>query len=161
VATSAAGAAPTAKGKAAPVSFSKQVAPLFKTNCAGCHNSKMPQGGLSLETLALAMKGGTHGLAILPGKSKASRLIEMVSGPMPKRRPGTGLKGEQGTLLAAWSDRGARGDGTATAAGGAPERVVVNVPKIPLKVPMLPQAASLAFSKDGKWVAAGLYREVK
>src|SRR5438046_2038114 len=50
---------------------------------------------------------------------------------------------------------------TGTAAGGAPERVVINVPKIPLKVPMLPQAASLTFSKDGKWVAVGLYREVK
>jgi WD40 repeat protein len=155
------GSRPTASAARA-VSFSKDIKPLLRS-CQGCHNATMLSGGFSLESLETALKGPPAGPVILPGKSKQSKLIAMVSGPMAKMPPGgpeVKLKKNQVALIAAWIDQGAKND-AGPAVAGAPERVVVNVPKISLKVPVLPQAASLAFSKDGKYLAVGLYREVK
>ena len=141
------------------VSFSKQIQPLFRANCVGCHNARQGQAGLALDSFARAMKGTTKGPVIVPGKSAESEMVAAISGPKPKMPPGGPLPPTDVALISAWINQGAKNDGGTAAA--ATERLVVNVPKVPLKVPVLPQAASLAYSKDGKELAVGLYREVQ
>jgi mono/diheme cytochrome c family protein len=34
------------------VSYSKQIAPIIKTNCSGCHGGSSPQAGVNLSTYA-------------------------------------------------------------------------------------------------------------
>src|SRR5438067_465621 len=144
---------------AAPVSFAKQIQPLLRSNCVGCHNARQGQAGLALDSFARAMKGTAKGPIVIAGKSAESELVAVISGPKPKMPPGGPLSKTDVALISAWINQGAKNDGGAAAE--ASERLVVEVPKVPLKVPVLPQVASLAFSKDGKTLAVGLYREVR
>src|SRR6185503_15554884 len=55
------------------VSFSKQVAPIFQAKCVTCHSKTANMGGFILSDFESLMKGGgSHGKAIVPGKSKES-----------------------------------------------------------------------------------------
>ena len=47
--------------------YSKQVAPILKKYCAGCHNEQDREGKLSLESFASLQRGGKSGSALLPG----------------------------------------------------------------------------------------------
>jgi WD40 repeat protein len=153
--TSIASAAP----KGGTVSFAKQIQPLLRANCVGCHNTHQGQAGLALDSFARLMKGTTKGSIIAPGKSDKSEMVAAISGPKPKMPPGGPLPKEDVALITAWINQGAKNDGGTTAE--ATERLVVEVPKVPLKIPVLPQVAALAYSKDGKSLAVGLYREVR
>src|SRR5437763_16395045 len=141
-------AAPKTTG---PVSFAKQIQPLLRANCVGCHNAHQGQAGLALDSFARAMKGTSKGPVIAAGKSAQSELVAVISGPKPKMPPGGALSKTDVALITAWISQGAKNDAGATAE--ATERLVVDVPKVPLKVPVLPQVASLAYSKDGKVLA--------
>ena len=50
--------------------FHEEVAPILVRSCIECHNGSNAKGGLSLETLASALKGGEEGPAIVVGKAK-------------------------------------------------------------------------------------------
>src|SRR5437763_17052919 len=78
-------AAPKTTG---PVSFAKQIQPLLRANCVGCHNAHQGQTGLALDSFARLMKGTTKGSIVSPGKSDKSELVAVVSGPEPKMPPG-------------------------------------------------------------------------
>ncbi len=68
-----------AKAQDAP-SFAKDIAPIFASNCAGCHGGNARMSGLSLETYETVAKGGSHGKVVEPGKSEQSRLFLMITG---------------------------------------------------------------------------------
>ena len=92
--------------------YSKQVAPILKKYCAGCHNEQDQEGKLSLESFAALQRGGESGAALLPGDGKSSRLIRLVSGqakplmpPEDNKRP----TAAEIALLKAWIDGGAKG----------------------------------------------------
>lgn len=90
LAAAGAGAAPaprSAAKAAGAVTFEAHVMPVLRANCVGCHNARMAQAGVMLDTLAAALKGPTKGPVIVPGKSKASALVAMISGPTPKMPP--------------------------------------------------------------------------
>ena len=72
------------------VSFSKQVAPIFQAKCVTCHSKTANMGGFVLSDFESLMKGGSHGKAIVPGKSKESRLQQMVEGTVQPRMPMSG-----------------------------------------------------------------------
>lgn len=69
--------------------FQSKVAPLLERRCLSCHGGSERKGGLSLATLADALKGGDGGEAIVPGDPDASLLLEMIQPPAenPKARP--------------------------------------------------------------------------
>src|SRR3954453_18875945 len=95
----------------APVSYSREIAPLLAMHCNGCHGDS---GGLSLRTFRELMTGGNLGKVIVPGDPEASLLIHFVDGRrgenhrMPK--DGSRLTPDQITLLRRWITEGARED---------------------------------------------------
>ena len=95
-----------------PVSFAKDVKPIFDANCAFCHNAATQLSKLDLSSRESIMKGGEHGPAVVPGKAESSRLYRLVSGIEQPQMPldGGALTAEQLATIKAWIDEGAHGD---------------------------------------------------
>lgn len=92
--------------QAGPVSFSRQIAPIFQGKCGECHGTETQEAGLNLSTYELAMKGSEYGTVIEAGDADGSLLIEMVSaGEMPQ--DGDPLPAEEIALIRAWIEAGA------------------------------------------------------
>jgi mono/diheme cytochrome c family protein len=92
--------------QAGPVSFSRQIAPIFQAKCAECHGAETQEAGLNLSTYELAMKGSEYGTVIEAGDADGSLLIEMVAaGEMPQ--DSDPLPAEEIALIRAWIEAGA------------------------------------------------------
>ncbi len=94
------------------VDYLKEIKPLLSGACYQCHSETQQKHGLRLDTAAFALKGGTNGPAIVPGKSQESLLIKAVKG-MAKELPRmpfkkTPLDDEKIALLEKWIDEGAK-----------------------------------------------------
>ncbi|HTD67184.1 MAG TPA: DUF1549 domain-containing protein [Candidatus Limnocylindria bacterium] len=94
-----------------PVDFVKDVQPILAKNCYECHGEKKQRAELRWDVKAVALKGGEHGPAIVPGKSSESLMIQLVAGLKgdESRMPAKGepLSAEQIGVLRAWIDQGA------------------------------------------------------
>jgi hypothetical protein len=93
------------------VEFSRDVEPLFKKHCIGCHGTQQQMSGLRLDRAEDALRGGYSGVVIQPGKSAESRLIRLVAGTekgmiMPLGKPP--LTPGEVSILRAWIDQGAK-----------------------------------------------------
>jgi len=139
------------------VSFSKQVAPIFQAKCVTCHSKTANMGGFVLSDFESLMKGGSHGKAIVPGKSKESRLQQMVEGTVQPRMPMSGeLEAHEIASIKLWIDQGAKLD------QDVGQLQALHEPEIPKikPAPVAQQIGAVAFSPDGTIVAAGGYGEV-
>jgi ankyrin repeat protein/mono/diheme cytochrome c family protein len=92
----------------AKVDFVRDVQPLFKAHCTGCHGPKQQKNGFRLDRRRDALRGGVAN-QIAPGSSEASHLYFRLVGShghvqMPPDGP---LSAEQITLIKAWIDQGA------------------------------------------------------
>jgi Protein of unknown function (DUF1553)/Protein of unknown function (DUF1549)/Planctomycete cytochrome C len=98
-----------------PVSFSKDIQPIFHETCWNCHGPTQQMSDLSLYTRDAAMKGGDQGAVIIPGKAAQSRLYRLVAGLEQPQMPLTGspLSAQQIATIKNWIDQGARWDATA------------------------------------------------
>ena len=73
--------------------FREKIEPVLKRECYGCHSrtAKEVQGGLLLDSRVAATRGGESGPAVVPGKVRASLLIQALrheSGlAMPQGKP--------------------------------------------------------------------------
>jgi hypothetical protein len=111
---------PLAARAAAPVDFTRDVAPIFEANCTDCHGEDKQKNGLRLDTVHGILKGSDSGEPLfLRGSSVDSLLIQMVTSTDPKHMmPPKGDRlpdGEVGTLRA-WIDGGAHMPGEQEAA---------------------------------------------
>jgi mono/diheme cytochrome c family protein len=70
---------------AAPEFFS-EVRPLLAVHCHKCHAGDAAKGGLRLDSLAAALKGGDGGPALVPGKPLESPLYQRVASHDRKER---------------------------------------------------------------------------
>ncbi|MEW5976223.1 MAG: c-type cytochrome domain-containing protein [Acidobacteriota bacterium] len=140
------------------VSFAAQVAPILQKSCAGCHSQNAKMGGFVLTSFDELMRGGSHGKAIIPGDAEGSRLVQMIEGKIQPRMPMSGeLPAEEVAIIRQWIDQGARLDRDP----GSME--VLKEPELPRIEPLakdLSQVNSLAYSPDGKMLAAGGYARV-
>ena len=139
------------------VSFSKQIASIFQAKCVGCHSKTANMGGFVLSDSESLIKGGSHGKAIVPGKSKESRMVQMLEGTVQPRMPmGSQLEEQEIATIRLWIDQGAKID------QDVGQLQVLHEPEVPKIKPanLPPQIGSLAFSPDGSIVAAGSYGEV-
>jgi ankyrin repeat protein len=100
-----AGASAQAPGK---IDFRRDVQPIFKTYCVGCHGATQQMNGLRLDRRRDAMKGGTIPVIGI-GSSGNSRLyLKLLGSQFGPQMPPTGpLSAEQIETIKNWIDQGA------------------------------------------------------
>jgi ankyrin repeat protein len=90
------------------VEFVRDVQPIFRTHCVGCHGPAVHQNGFRLDRRGDAMRGGT--IAVIgPGNAEGSRLYHRLRGGDfgPQMPPTGALRPEQIAVIKAWIDQGA------------------------------------------------------
>lgn len=134
---------------AGDVSFTKDVVPVLRRNCQGCHRPAKMKGDLDMTTYKALAKGGKNGPAFKTGDMK-SLMLEQVRGAEPKMPPdGDKLTADEIALLERWVKEGAKDD---TPTG--PAKIDVAVYKVP------PVISAMAISPDGNTIAVSGYHEV-
>ena len=100
----------------APVSFVREVQPIFETSCSGCHGDTAQLSRFDLRTRESALRGGARGSDIVPGNAEGSRLYRRVAGLEQPGMPaqGTPLTAAQIDLVKRWIDEGAKWDAAAS-----------------------------------------------
>lgn len=89
----------------ADVSFSNDVAPIFRADCAACHGSL---GGWSSESHEEAMTTGNNAPVVVPGDPEESLLVELLEDPGPRLMPpGGSLPADEIQLIIDWIAGGA------------------------------------------------------
>ncbi len=90
------------------VDFGRDVQPILRQHCYGCHGPTQQMNGFRLDRRRDAMRGGT--IAVIgPGNSDGSRLYQrLIGSAFGQQMPPTGpLRPEQIATLKAWIDQGA------------------------------------------------------
>lgn len=146
------------------VSFRKDIAPLLQQKCVTCHGPEKSKGGYQLHTFAALMKSGESKEApIVAGSLQRSHLYQLITAKdaddrMPQKDDP--LPPAQIALVERWIKEGARFDGTdpaVTIASLLPQAVHPEPPAAYLRpVPI----SALAFSPEGRELAASGYHEV-
>ena len=100
--------------KSGPLSFKKDVFPIFKKYCLPCHSEdQMNASELYLESYDQLMQGGKHGKPVVAGKPDSSMLIQKVSlkppfgDPMPMKRK-SAFDTDTLKILRDWIQQGAK-----------------------------------------------------
>src|SRR5262249_50895800 len=116
-----------------PVSYDKDVEPIFTRKCIVCHSGKETKGELDLGSYESLIKGGKRGKEVVPGKAEKSQLylsagkVERPYIP-PRKDPSGGqtvpLTPEELAIIKLWIDQGAK----APTGPRAKVAVVVGVP---------------------------------
>jgi len=93
------------------IDFTRDISPILQSQCLKCHSDEKPKSHFRLTSREAALKGGEHGVDIIPGKSAQSPLIRYVARldeeiAMPPEGRGTPLDSRQIALLRAWIDQG-------------------------------------------------------
>lgn len=78
------------------VTFAADIKPIFEASCVRCHGAQRPKGGIRLDSLDAALKGGEHGKVVIPGKSAESELVIAVARLDPKKAMPPQPRGGQG-----------------------------------------------------------------
>ena len=95
-----------------PVSFARDVLPLFEGSCGNCHGETAQLSKFDLRTRESALRGGVHGSDIVPGNAEGSRLYRRVAGLEQPSMPAQGTPLTPGQIAAVkqWIDEGANWD---------------------------------------------------
>jgi hypothetical protein len=97
------------------VSFPSDVAPILAKNCAQCHGKAPAMASLDLRSRDTALKGGQHGVAIVPGDAAGSRLYKHLIGQQQPQMPmGGRLTDAEIAVIKNWIDSGAEWDSSAS-----------------------------------------------
>ncbi|HVX62833.1 MAG TPA: c-type cytochrome domain-containing protein [Pirellulales bacterium] len=142
-----------------PPDYNRQIAPIFKQYCQGCHNAQDKEGGLVLDTYDALLRGGDGGVALQPGNSDQSRLLLVLTGKAEPAMPPEGNEGPTAAevaLLKAWVAAGAKGP-----SGKAPDPTVLVTPKVELLAPARRVLNAATISPDGKLAALAGYGELR
>lgn len=137
----------------APVSWWRDVTPIFKRSCNGCHNPNKLKGEVDTSTYAGFLKAGKHGPNFTAGDPAKSLVIESVSGKEPDMpKEGDPLTAAEVALITRWIKEGAKDDTPADAySTKLKEPPVYTTP---------PVVTALAVSPDGSRLAIAGYHEV-
>jgi mono/diheme cytochrome c family protein/DNA-binding beta-propeller fold protein YncE len=148
----------------APVSFSKEIAPILIAKCVACHGPEKTKGGFQLHTFESLRKGGeSKAPSITPGQAKESKLFELITAKDPDDRmpqKDDPLPAAQIALIERWISEGASFDGLDRKAALATLVPQVAHPEPPAAYQRPVPVLALAFSPDGKELAASGYHEV-
>ncbi|MEX2215620.1 MAG: c-type cytochrome domain-containing protein [Phycisphaeraceae bacterium] len=145
-----------AQDKPGDVSFYKDVVPILKKHCTGCHHPDKAKGKLDLTTFGALQKGGKNGAAFLAGDPDKSLLVKMIKG-QPGAAPempedADPLKPEQVAVIEKWIKAGAVDDSPPPLG-----------PKVPAASPLYYRptpVVDIKWSPDGSMMAITGYHEV-
>jgi WD40 repeat protein/mono/diheme cytochrome c family protein len=148
-----------AKPKAAdaPVSYYKQIRPIFQAHCQGCHQPAKAGGGFVMTDFAKLLAGGeSKQAAVVPKKPDESFLIDQITphdgkAEMPRDQPP--LAAGELELIQRWIAQGAADD-TPPAARA---RFDMDHPPTYSRQPVV---GALDFSPDGQLLAIAGFHEV-
>jgi len=141
----------------APVSYWKQIRPVFQANCQGCHQPSKNKGGYVMTDFTRLLAGGDSGdkavVPYLPAKSSLVTAITLFEGEadMPKGKPP--LTAPEVALIAKWIAEGAVDDTPKNAV----QHIDADHPPVYQRSPAI---TSLDFSPDGKLLAVAGFHEV-
>lgn len=136
----------------APVSWWRDINPLFKRSCNGCHNPNKLKAEVDTSTFAGLAKPGKHGPNYVAGKPAESRLIEEISGAQPSMpKEGDPFSAEEVGLVTRWILEGAKDD--------TPPDAYSFKLKEPPTYRALPVITALEISPDGRSLAIAGYHE--
>jgi len=142
----------------APVSYVRDILPIFQANCQGCHQPAKAEGDYLMTTVAQLAAAGESGAAgVVPGKPEESYLIDQITpdadghAEMPKT--GKALTKAEVDLITRWIATGAQDDTPATAG----QKIDGDHPPVYTRQPVV---TSIDFSPDGKWLAVTGFHEV-
>ena len=139
---------------AEPVSYYRQIVPIFKRSCNGCHHPGKLKGDLDLTTHAAILKGGKHGPILKLDEPANSPIIEEISGDEPSMpAEGDPLSKQEIALIERWITEGAKDD---TPADKLNPYKLASPPKYPAPAVI----SSAVFSPDGEVMAVAGYHEV-
>ena len=65
----------TAPARTEPVRFQDEILPILAANCTACHNPKIHEGGLILDSHKALVTGGDSGPGVVAGKAAESPLF--------------------------------------------------------------------------------------
>src|SRR5258708_32136447 len=60
------------------IEFARDIQPILSERCYACHGPEKQENDLRWDNRSSALKGGSSGPAIIPGKSADSRMIRLV-----------------------------------------------------------------------------------
>lgn len=141
----------------APVSYFRDIRPVFEAHCHGCHQPAKAKGDYVMTDFAKLLAGVEGEPAVIAGQPDQSHLLSLIiPGPngeaeMPQKRPA--LHPIQIDLVRRWIAEGAVDDTPADAA----RRYSAENPPI-YGAP--PTVTSLDWSPDGQWIAVAGHSEI-
>jgi len=154
----AAAVAAAENSPARPVSYFKDIRPLFQAQCQGCHQPAKPEGGFVMTEAGRLRDAGDSGTAgVVPGKPEESHLLAQITpdaegrAEMPK--DGKALAVAEIDLVRRWIAEGAQDDTPVTVG----QRVDAEHPP---RYSRQPVVTSIDFSPDGRLLAVGGFHEV-
>ena len=141
----------------APVSYYKQIRPIFQSHCQGCHQPAKQSGGYVMTDFARLLAGGeSETAAVLAGKPEESFLIDLITpdngeAAMPKGK--APLSTPEIDLITQWITQGAKDDTPENAV----EKYDADHPPVYSRQPTI---TSIDFSPDGSLLAVSGFHEV-
>jgi len=141
---------------AEPVSFYKDIRPLFQAKCHGCHQPAKAKGDYVMTTFSQLLSGGETGDAIVASHPDQSYLVDqiaLIDGKAempPKDDP---FSETEVALIERWIAEGAKDDTPENAI----ERYSPENPPIYVKPPVI---TSVDYSPDGKLLAVAGFHEI-
>jgi WD40 repeat protein len=150
--------APTVK-----VSYGRQIRPLFEKQCLGCHSGPNAASGYRMESRDLLLKGGRHGIAVMPGSGGKSALVRYLTGEQMPRMPSGAPAWDKDTisLVRRWIEEGAAFDSAPMPAPSPVPAASIAASAVPASSSAVAPVTALAFSPDGRYLAAAGYRAVR
>ena len=141
----------TAPERTDAVRFQDEILPMLAANCTACHNAKIHEGGLILDSLKAILTGGDSGPGVIAGKAaespvflRSSHLQEDFMPPPENKVGAQAMSPAQLGLLERWISEGA-------AAGPAIAKKPIHWRPIPAGTGGV---LAVAMSNDGRVTAA-------
>lgn len=149
---------------AAPVSFVKDVAPIFAAKCLTCHGPEKAKGHYRLDTFEALMKSGdSEKKPVVASQPDQSHLLQLITTKdaddrMPQKDDP--LPAATVALIRRWIQEGARFDGADQKASLSSLLAPAAHPEPPVRYARPVPVLAVAFGRDGAEVFAGGYHEV-
>ncbi|MDA0838890.1 MAG: DUF1549 domain-containing protein [Planctomycetota bacterium] len=141
---------------ARPVSYYKDIRPIFQRECHGCHQPAKAKGEYVMTSFDKLLAGGEEGKAVIPGDAAKSYLVVRIlpkdgKAEMPKgKKP---LADTEIALIKKWIGDGAKDD----TPDNAKQRYDMEHPPIYTLPPVI---TSIDYSPDGQLLAIAGFHEV-